>query len=435
MGCGSRSTLMIQALGLCSLSLLACGGGGQATPGADATSAQTQVPATTTSATAGATAAKPATAAGAGTGAATTTTATTPGMPGASAMPGMAMTNAAAAGTGAVNTGDVMNVGAAGASAAAGSGAAGTPATEEACTITIPSSTDCTAKIAPGDHRTCMLGNREYILHAGKTMNPCKPVGLVIDAHGASETAPEQFGEEEFCASGDICWHGIGSGWAAEADAPSGGFIAIFPQGNNNMWSASDAEFMLDIVEEMKKLADIDPKKIYMSGISNGGFLTFQTGCPHSDVFSGMAPVAGGTTCSNLKKPIPLISFAAMPDFAYDSVKNATDSAIAAYNCKGDAKPYLTIDANYTEPVCRNAKQDPMAMLVPCNTVTSQMIEPTVCKIWDQCDGGAKVVWCEVAPNMEHGESNAALDAHILYENDTLLNMPSVAWRFFKEFW
>jgi poly(3-hydroxybutyrate) depolymerase len=201
------------------------------------------------------------------------------------------------------------------------------------------------------------------------------------------------------------------------------------------MWSASDAEFMLDIVEEMKKLADIDPKKIYMSGISNGGFLTFQTGCPHSDVFSGMAPVAGGTTCSSLKKPIPLISFAAMPDFAYDSVLNATDSAVAAYNCIGEAKPYITIDGSYTEPVCRTAKQDPMAQLVPCNTVTSQPIEPTVCKIWDQCDGGAKVVWCEVSPNMEHGESNAALDAHILYENDTLLNMPSVAWRFFKTFW
>ena len=426
MGRGLKSSLLRQALSLCSLSVVACSGGesgpGQPAPTGEATAMQAQP-----SAAAGAGAADMQAAvsgAGAGTSA---TPATTSGASGAAAPV------AAAGAAGASQTGDVMDPGAAG-GAAAGSGAAGGPA-EEACTVTIPSSTDCTAKIAPGDHRVCMLGNRKYILHAGKTMNPCQPVGLVIDAHGASETAEEQFGEDEFCASGNICWHGIGSGWAAEADAESGGFIAIFPQGNNNMWSASDAEFMLDIVEEMKKLADIDPKKIYMSGISNGGFLTFQTGCPHSDVFSGMAPVAGGTTCSNLKKPIPLISFAAAPDFAYDSVLNATDSTIAAYNCKGDAKPYITIDGNYTEPVCRTAKQDPMAQLVPCNTVTSQMIEPTVCKIWDECDGGAKVVWCEVSPNMEHGESNAALDAHILYENDTLLNMPSVAWRFWKTFW
>ena len=432
MGRGLKSSLLIQALSLCSLSLIACGGNGQATPAgaADATGTPTQ--SADAAGTGAAAVAAGANATSKSAGASGTATTPASGASGASATPS---TSAAAGVGGAVNTGDVMNTGAAGATAAAGSGAAGAPAMEEACTVTIPPSTDCSAKIAPGDHRVCMLGNRKYILHAGKTINPCKPIPLVIDAHGASETAEEQFGEEEFCASGDICWHGIGSGWAAEADAPSGGFIAIFPQGNNNMWSASDADFMLDIVEEMKKLADIDTKKIYMTGISNGGFLTFQTGCPHSDVFSGMAPVAGGTTCSGLKKPIPLISFAAMPDFAYDSVKNATDSTIEAYNCKGEAKPYLTIDANYTEPVCRNAKQDPMAMLVPCNTVTSQMIKPTECKIWDECDGGAKVVWCEVAPNMEHGAENAALDAHILYENDTLLNMASVAWRFFKTFW
>jgi poly(3-hydroxybutyrate) depolymerase len=428
MGCELKSYGMIAALGLCSLSVLACGGGQNGQPGdvsgGQATGAAA-APAATSAGTSGASAS------GAGGVAAVTPTAGS-GQP--AVTPGMNMPVATAAGAGgAVNSGDVANS-AAGATAEAGSGAAGTPATEEACTITVPSSMDCGAKIAPGDHRTCMLGNREYILHAGKTMNLCKPVALVIDAHGASETAPEQFGSDEFCASGNICWHGIGSGWAAEADSPGGGFIAIFPQGNNNMWSAADAEFMLDIVEEMKKLADIDPKRVYMSGISNGGFLTFQTGCAHADVFSGMAPVAGGTTCSTVKKPIPLISFDAEPDFAYDGHVTAMESVVRANNCKGEAKPWLTIDGNYTEPVCRNAKQDPMAMLVPCNTVTSQTVEPTVCKIWEECDDGVKVAWCDVAPNMEHGESNAALDAHILYENDTLLNMPSVAWRFFQMF-
>ena len=43
-----------------------------------------------------------------------------------------------------------------------------------------------------------------------------------------------------------------------------------------------------------------------------------------------------------------------------------------------------------------------------------------------------RVVFCDVAPNTEHGASNAALDAHILYENNTILNLPSVAWRFFQ---
>jgi poly(3-hydroxybutyrate) depolymerase len=313
-------------------------------------------------------------------------------------------------------------------------GAAGEGATAT-CDKQIPSSMDCAAKLAPGDERTCMLGARKYIVHAGKTMNPCEKVALVIDAHGATETEEQQLGTDKFCASGNICWAGLGSGWAAESDMPGGGFIAVFPQGNNNMWAASDADFMLQIVDEMKKLADIDEKKVYMSGISNGGFLTFQTGCPHSDVFHGMAPVSGGSSCTSVKAPIPLISFDAMPDFAYSGHQSANASVVTANNCKGDAKPWITIDASYTEAVCRTAKQDPMAKIVPCTEVTSAMIMPTVCKIWDTCDGGVKVAWCEVSPNTEHGTSNAALDAHILYENATLLNIPSVAWRFFKMFW
>jgi poly(3-hydroxybutyrate) depolymerase len=316
------------------------------------------------------------------------------------------------------------------------SGAAGMGMpTEETCNMTIPPSMDCAAKLAPGDERECTLGSRKYIVHAGKTMNPCKKVPLVIDAHGATETMEQQLGREKFCSSGSICWAGLGSGWAAESDTDHGGFIAVFPQGNNNMWSASDADFMLKIVDEMKKLADIDTDKVYISGISNGGFLTFQTGCPHSDVFKGMAPNAGGSSCSTVKAPIPLISFDAMPDFAYDGHKTANMSVVRANNCKGSSKPWLTIDGKSELAVCRSAKQDTKATIVPCNQVTSAMVKPTTCVIWDECDGGVKVAWCDVSPNTEHGASNAALDAHILYENDSILNTPSLAWHFFKMFW
>jgi poly(3-hydroxybutyrate) depolymerase len=304
----------------------------------------------------------------------------------------------------------------------------------ETCDMVIPPSTDCSAMLAPGDERTCMIGSRSYIVHAGATLNPCKPTALVIDAHGATETAPQQRGIEAFC-SGSLCWEGLGSGWAAESDTPGGGFIAVFPQGISNRWSASDADFMLQIVDAMKKLADIDPEKVYISGISNGGFLTFQTGCPHSDVFRGMAPNAGGSSCTSVKRPIPLISFDAEPDFAYAGHQTANMSVVTANHCQGEAKPWITVDSKYEEAVCRTAKQDTMAKLVPCTQVTSAPVEPTVCKIWDQCDEGVKVAWCDVAPNTEHGAANAATDAHIIYENNTILNTPSLAWRFFKLFW
>lgn len=377
----------------------------------------------------------------AGAGGTTTPTAVTAAAGGATAS-GTAGARAGSGGVAAAGKGGAPAAGSGGASppdvtvagAAAPAGMAGAPATET-CDIKIPSSMDCAAKLAPGDERTCTLGSRKYIVHAGRTMNPCKPVGLVLDAHGATETMEQQIGKEKFCSSGDICWAGLGSGWAAESDTDHGGFIAVFPQGNNNMWAASDADFMVDLVTEMKKLADIDPNKVYISGISNGGFLTFQTGCPHSDIFKGMAPNAGGTNCSTVKAPIPLISFDAMPDFAYDSHKTANMSVVTANKCKGEGKPWLTIDGTSDLAVCRSAKQDTMATIVPCKDVKSAMVKPTVCKIWDDCEGGVKVAWCDVSPNTEHGSSNAALDAHILYENDSILNTPSLAWHFFKMFW
>ena len=378
------------------------------------------------------------------------TTVGTGGAPAASGSGGMSASGTGGAGGAAGGAGGTA--GGAGGSGAGGTGTSGAGGAgmaepdggvpnegdggmlEETCDIVIPPSTNCMDKLAPGDERTCMLGSRTYIVHAGTTMNPCKPVALVLDAHGFSETAIQQQGKEAFC-SGSVCWNGLGSGFQAESDTPGGGFIVVFPQGENNAWSASDADFMLDIVDEMKKLADIDPDKIYMTGISNGGSVTYQTACPHSDVFRGAAPHSGGSDCTSLPRPLPLIAFEATGDFGYDANVSAMNTVVSLNHCVGEAKPWITIDktGSYQEPVCRTAKEDTMATLVPCSEVTSFTVEPTVCKIWDECDEGVKVAFCEVAPNTEH--NNGATDAHIIYENNTILNTPSVAWRFWKMFW
>jgi hypothetical protein len=101
---------------------------------------------------------------------------------------------------------------------------------------------------------------------------------------------------------------------------------------------------------------------------------------------------------------------------------------------------WLVIDSSTTDPVCRDEPYSIDPTLVPCNTITmtsltTNGIEPTVCKRWDGCDDGVAVVFCDVAPSTRHGPANASVDAHILYSNASSLNMPSVAWRFFKSFW
>ena len=360
--------------------------------------------------------------------------------------------SAAGAGAGGDLTAGAGGGGAGGAQAGDGGSFAGAGgAAPEACDQIPPSSTDCMQPLAPGDARKCTItvaGNeRSYYLYAPPTYNPCQPTALVIDCHGAMESAEVQAGIETLhtanTLSGPLEYPGIGSGWRLEADTPGGGFIVVTPQGINDVWTTSndDPQFFLDIVTETKAIANIAADKVYMSGISNGSIISYATACEHTDVFSGIAAHSAGMNCDSVGKPIPVISFDAEPDFAYATTVDASDTMVTLDQCKGSVDTdWLTIDSTTTDAVCRNDPFDQHPTLVPCNTITKTSIttsgiEPTVCKRWDECNGGVAVAFCDVAPSTLHGADNASVDAHILYGNATSLNTPSVAWRFFKSFW
>ncbi|HEX4478901.1 MAG TPA: hypothetical protein VH142_27650 [Polyangiaceae bacterium] len=217
-----------------------------------------------------------------------------------------------------------------------------------ACTKQITPSMDCSAPLAPGDDKSCMVGTRQYYLYAPKNFNVCKPAALVIDAHGATQTAESQLlGTPPFCIGAGTCWNGPGSGWRLEAEAPDGGFILVTPSSatSGNTWDpTTDPPVMMQIIDAVKKVATIDPKRIYFTGISNGAELSYWIAC-------------------------------------------ADDNATT---------------------------------LVPCNTITPAVM-PTTCQLWDQCDGGTKVVFCQVAAGTLHGAANAAIDGHInLRESSTI---------------
>jgi hypothetical protein len=63
--------------------------------------------------------------------------------------------------------------------------------------------------------------------------------------------------------------------------------------------------------------------------------------------------------------------------------------------------------------------------LQPCPTSA----KPTTCVSYTQCDDGVEVVFCTVAA------SSQPLGGHILYNNDTQLDLSAIAWPFLKKFW
>jgi polyhydroxybutyrate depolymerase len=56
---------------------------------------------------------------------------------------------------------------------------------------------------------------------------------------------------------------------------------------------ANDIGYVLAMVEDIQKKYNVDPKRIFILGHSNGGFMANRLGCDRSSIFSGIASLAG----------------------------------------------------------------------------------------------------------------------------------------------
>jgi len=116
--------------------------------------------------------------------------------------------------------------------------------------------------------------------------------------------------------------HGAnGSGAAFESETKGDAtadrekFIAAYPSassdGSAGIWDdmqgTTNFPFFLAVIDTIDARYHIDRNKIYMTGFSQGGMISYVASCSYSDVFAAVAPVSGhsNTTCT-LKRPVPL---------------------------------------------------------------------------------------------------------------------------------
>lgn len=111
-----------------------------------------------------------------------------------------------------------------------------------------------------------------------------------------------------------------------DAVADKGKFIAVYPSASatdasgvwDDMSGITNFPFFLAIIDTLDKRYTIDRNRIYMTGFSQGGFISFVAGCKYSDVFAAIAPVSGhaGSPCT-IKRPVPVyLTFGANEDKA-----------------------------------------------------------------------------------------------------------------------
>ena len=82
-------------------------------------------------------------------------------------------------------------------------------------------------------------------------------------------------------------------------------FIVAYPDGIDNQWNylhglsgpasrPNDSEFLLALIDDIRGRQLIDPGRIYVTGISNGGFMAQRLACYAPRVFAAYASVAAG---------------------------------------------------------------------------------------------------------------------------------------------
>jgi len=129
---------------------------------------------------------------------------------------------------------------------------------------------------------------REYLLHVPKHYDRTKPTPLVLFFHGRNRTGLE---------AAKI------TGFSDLADQKN--FIVVYPEGIDKSWNdgrgrspaerkgVNDVRFVKALIEELTKKLNIDPKRIFASGRSNGAILTYSLACELSEKIAAIAPVAG----------------------------------------------------------------------------------------------------------------------------------------------
>lgn len=133
------------------------------------------------------------------------------------------------------------------------------------------------------------------------------------------------------------------------------GFITVHPQGVDKSWNAGkccnnntqdDVGFFRALVSTLSTELCLDKKRIYVTGLSNGGFMSYRLACEASDLVAAAAPVAGAIMTSSCQpsRAVPILHSHGTADtlVSYDSGKAAAEKFAQLNGCQSPAQVVLT---------------------------------------------------------------------------------------------
>jgi polyhydroxybutyrate depolymerase len=230
----------------------------------------------------------------------------------------------------------------------AGTSPAASPGDPSAAGPTAPA---CIGKSAlQGDlDWTLSVGGRDRTVHVHlpKTYDPTRPTPVVLNFHGYTSNASQE----------DAL-----SGMSAKAD--QAGFVAVHAEGIglSQSWNAGgccgeaassavdDVGFVNVMLDELESKLCVDARRVFSTGMSNGGFLSHRLACELSTRIAAVAPVAGVLaipTCNPTRAMSvfqfhgtldPLVGYNGSPALGYPSVPQTMSGWATRSGCNASPR-------------------------------------------------------------------------------------------------
>ena len=125
----------------------------------------------------------------------------------------------------------------------------------------------------------------KYVLFVPHDYKGDKEYPIILFLHGSGETGTD--GEKQAK---------VGLGPAIKKEEKTFPFIAVFPQSQKRTWGADseDGKRALDILAEVQKEYKTDTKRVYLTGLSMGGFGTWSLAEKYPQKWAAIVPICGG---------------------------------------------------------------------------------------------------------------------------------------------
>lgn len=168
--------------------------------------------------------------------------------------------------------------------------------------------------LGPGDHsRPLTVAGRErrYLVHIPPRYDPARPTPVVLAFHGGGSNAE---GMAQFCGlnqksdqAGFLVVYPSGTGRLERVLTFNGGNCCGYAMNNQ----VDDVEFTRRILDDLAQVANVDPQRVFATGMSNGAIMCYRLAAELADRIAAIAPVGGpmGTATCQPKRPVSVIHF------------------------------------------------------------------------------------------------------------------------------